>query len=83
MSVTLPVGSIEEEEALIGNCGCGAHWRLALNSVVPNSGKWYDIVGMRCPICASTAIFTFDVTTFFQPRPGVWGRDMAASVPAA
>lgn len=82
MSVALPVRSVDEEENLIGTCGCGSPWRLALNSVEPVSGKWHDIVGVRCPICGRSAGFTFDVTTFFQPRPGIWGRDTVL-VPAA
>lgn len=72
MSVALPVRSVEEEETVIGSCGCGSAWRLARNAVEPVSGEWHDIVGMRCPSCGGSALFTFDVTTFFEPRPGIW-----------
>ena len=76
------VRSVEEEEELIGSCRCGSPWRLALNDMWPVSGGWYDIVGLRCPECGANALFAFDVTSFFEPRPGVWTRERPLPVGA-
>jgi hypothetical protein len=35
-------------------------------------GRWLDFLGMTCPECGSQAEFAFDVTAFFEARPGVW-----------
>jgi hypothetical protein len=66
------VRSVDEEDALMGRCPCGASRRLARNAVRPMSGRWLDLVGMNCPSCGSDADFAFDVTAFFEARPGVW-----------
>lgn len=79
MGARLAVQSIDEEDELIGRCRCGSPWRLIRNIVEPVSGAWLDFVGLRCPACDSRAIFTFDVTSFFEARPGVWGGGLGHS----
>lgn len=68
----VPVLSVEEEDAAMGRCECGAPWQLRRNAVQPTAGRWLDLVGMTCPSCGSGADFAFDVTAFFEARPGVW-----------
>lgn len=66
------VRSVDEEDAVMGRCSCGNSWALARNAVSPRSGVWLDVVGMLCQSCGSRAEFAFDVTSFFEARPGVW-----------
>ena len=66
------VGGIDEEDALMGVCACSATWRLAHHEVVARQGRWLDVLGVRCQRCGTSASFVFDITRFFQARPGVW-----------
>jgi len=72
------VRSIEEEDRIIGRCACGAESKLAANRVRPVRGRWYDVLLCRCSQCEARRQFTFDITHFFVPRPGVFQYQEAA-----
>ena len=72
------VRGIDEEETLMGTCACASPWRMSANAVLPNAGRWLDLIRVVCPACGSRAAYVFDVTRFFVPRPGIWGRRQAA-----
>lgn len=69
---SVAVRSVEDEDAAMGCCECGAAWQLRRNAVEPAAGRWLDFLGVACPSCGSGADFAFDVTAFFEARPGVW-----------
>jgi hypothetical protein len=70
----IAVDSVEAECRYMGQCACGGDWRLAYNEVALHRGSWVDFVAVRCATCDARAAFAFDVSQFFEPRPGVWGR---------
>jgi hypothetical protein len=73
------VHGLDEEDALMGACTCNSSWHLARNVVWPVAGRWHDLIGVVCPACGARREFVFDVTAFFEPRPGVWGERLSAS----
>lgn len=66
------VMSIEDEERLMGRCVCTGEWRLRGNAVWPATGHWVDELKMVCTQCGMGRNFAFDVTSFFDARPGIW-----------
>ena len=68
------VGSIDEEERLMGQCQCGGHWQLVRNWVGPTSGRWYDDIEVQCQGCGAVRLFEFDVSRFIEVRPQIWSR---------
>jgi hypothetical protein len=70
--------SVEDECRMMGRCSCGGDWRLVYNEVALRQRAWVDYIVVRCPACDARAAFEFDVSRFFEPRPGVWGRSLAS-----
>lgn len=71
--MTLPTAaSIDEEDRSMGLCSCSGEWRLAGNAVWPTTGRWIDHVDVTCSNCGARTAFEFDVTSFFEARPGIW-----------
>ncbi len=68
----IPVGDLDEEDRLMGGCSCRGSWRVTSESVEPVGGRWLDVLEVRCASCERIRQFTFDVTSFFSPRPGIW-----------
>ena len=68
------VGTIEEEDRVMGMCSCSGRWRLDGEAVRPLRGRWLDRLSMKCEACASRRTFVFDITRFFVPRTKVWTR---------
>jgi hypothetical protein len=68
------VSSVDEEDRLMGRCMCGGDWALAFNEVALRRRSWVDHLGMRCRRCDSRVAFEFDVSDFFEARPGIWAR---------
>lgn len=66
------VASVDEECCIMGRCVCGGDWRLAFNAVTPVHGDWVDSVRVRCQACGAMASFAFEISRFFEPRPGIW-----------
>jgi hypothetical protein len=67
------VDSIEEEEAAIGVCHCGSARRATVSEeMLPIRSRWYDSLVLRCQHCGSFVARVFDVTSFYEPRPGIW-----------
>ncbi len=58
----------------MARCRCGGTWQVVFNAVDPVRGHWLDRLRVRCGGCGAKAQFTFDVTTWFVARPGVWNR---------
>ena len=73
-SSAIPVRSIDEEDTLIGVCGCGGSWKLSGKAVFPRGHQWLDSVRLTCPSCGRNVVHVFDISRFFQPRPGVWSH---------
>jgi hypothetical protein len=69
--------TIDDEDRAIGTCPCGGIWQICGESVDPSGGRWVDSLKVRCRDCATTQTFAFDITEFFEPRPGVWSRRQA------
>jgi hypothetical protein len=65
------VSGLEDEDRLMGHCPCGGAWALAYNEVSLRKQAWVDHLLMRCRSCDARATFDFDVTGFFEARPGV------------
>lgn len=72
------VSSIDDEDRLMGTCTCSGAWRMSGNAVEPFRGRWLDLVVVACSACGSTRVFGFDITTFFEARPGIWSRPAGA-----
>ncbi len=70
--------SVEDECGMMGLCRCGGEWKLTFNEVALRERMWVDYIAMRCVRCDFLASFEFDISRFFEPRPGVWGRRLAA-----
>jgi hypothetical protein len=68
----IPVGSIEEEDAVLGTCACGNSWIVAGEEVAPIRGRWYDALVVRCGGCGLVRRAVFDVTSFFSPPTHAW-----------
>lgn len=66
------VASIDDEDRLMGTCACSGAWRMAGNAVEPVHGRWLDLVVVACSECGSKRAFGFDITAFFEARPGIW-----------
>ena len=81
MPCLVAVGSIEGEDQLMGRCPCGGDWRLIFNEVFLRRRAWVDYIALRCLVCDLHATFEFDVSAFFEPRPGVWGRRLGTRHP--
>lgn len=64
--------SVDDEDRRMGACPCGGRWRVARETLVPTRGRWVDDLVVRCDSCMTPNGFLFDVTEFFEPRPGVW-----------
>ena len=64
----------------MGHSSCGASWRFASESVHPLAGRWLDYIAVRCSASGVRRAFTFDITPFFEPRPGVWAARKASAV---
>jgi hypothetical protein len=71
-SAPVRVRSIDEEDTFIGACACGGAWRLSSNAVYPRARLWLDSVQVACPSCGRRAAYVFDISGFFEPRPGIW-----------
>jgi hypothetical protein len=68
----MSVDSIEEEEAAIGACECGAVDRATVSEeLMPLDSRWYDSLVFRCRRCGRFTARVFDVTSFYEPRPGL------------
>lgn len=72
------VSSIDDEDRLMGTCACSGAWRMAGNAVEPVRGRWLDLVVVACSECGSKRAFGFDITAFFEVRPGIWSRPAGA-----
>lgn len=66
---------LDDEDRRMGTCTCRGPWRLARNTVYPSRGHWLDLIGVVCPLCGGAREFLFDITLFFDARPGVWGGE--------
>lgn len=67
------VDSVDEEEAVIGVCDCGSATRATVSEeLLPIRARWYDSLVLRCNGCGQFVARVFDVTSFYEPRPGVW-----------
>jgi hypothetical protein len=74
MRKTVPSAtSVEDECRMMGQCRCGGDWKLTANEVTLRRSTWVDYVAVRCDQCSFRTAFEFDVSGFFEPRPGVWG----------
>jgi hypothetical protein len=71
----LKVNSIAEEETALGHCECGARDRATISEeLLPLDSRWYDSLVVRCRQCHRVTARVFDVTSFYEPRPGLrWG----------
>jgi hypothetical protein len=74
VSTVANAASIEDEEAVLGICECGADWSLMSEHVIPLRGRWYDSLVVACPICGRYRRAVFDITSFFVPAPKVWSQ---------
>lgn len=72
------MASIDDEDRLMGTCACSGAWRMAGNFVEPVRGRWLDIVVVACSECGATRAFGFDITAFFEARPGIWSQPAGA-----
>ncbi len=74
MGNVVKVDSIDEEDAILGVCGCacGREWRLAAEEVVPIMNRWYDALVVTCPACGEIRRALFDITSFFSPPSNAW-----------
>lgn len=70
----IPVRSVDEEDAWLGNCNCGDSWRLVAEDVVPISHRWFDALVLSCRRCGGTRRAIFDITSFFTPPSSAWAR---------
>lgn len=70
----IPVRSVDEEDAWLGNCDCGNSWRLVAEDVVPLSHRWFDALVLSCSRCGGTRRAVFDITSFFTPPSSAWAR---------
>lgn len=68
------VGSIDEEDTLLGICECGTAWTLAAEVVVPIGTRWLDALVVRCLVCDRVRRALFDITEFFHPKGTAWTR---------
>lgn len=68
------VGSIAEEDAILGRCSCGGQWYLVAEEVAPIRRRWYDALVVRCSRCGEASRAIFDITKFFEPRGTAWTR---------
>ena len=77
------VGTLREEEQRVGQCpSCDLPWQLRHEAVIPAPGAWFDELAFCCGPCGETRNFIFDITAFFEPRPGVWaGSHTLAAAP--
>lgn len=67
------VDSIEDEEIALGACECGATDRATVSEeLTPLDSRWYDSLVLRCRECGLFTARVFDVTSFYEPRPGLW-----------
>lgn len=71
-SSALAVHSVDEEDALIGICICGGPWKVSANAVFSRGHRWLDLVRLICASCGRSADHVFDISRFFEPRPGIW-----------
>jgi hypothetical protein len=79
MRTTIPSAtSVDDECRMMGQCSCGGEWSLTFNEVAVRRRIWVDYIVVRCVLCNASAAFEFDVSRFFEARPGVWGRTLAA-----
>lgn len=66
------VDSVEEEEGALGACDCGASDRATVSEeLMPLHSRWYDSLVLRCRQCGRVTARVFDVTSFYEPRPGL------------
>ena len=68
----IKVWSTDEEDALLGHCGCGGEWRLLSEDVIPLHEHWYDSLILRCAACSALHRAIFDISEFFEPASKVW-----------
>jgi hypothetical protein len=73
--------SVDDECRMMGRCRCGGDWLLTYNEVALRRGVWVDFIAVRCAYCGLEAAFEYDVSCFFEPRPGIWGRGLTAEDP--
>ncbi len=79
MPKPLPVvSSIDDECQRMGRCPCGGGWAMTYNEVVLQGRLWVDRIAVRCGACASSRVFEYDISRFFQPRPRVWADRRAS-----
>jgi hypothetical protein len=71
------VHDVDDEDEHMGLCSCGGQWRLASEMVIPLSQRWFDSLVMTCTRCSQSSGYIFDITPFFDPRPGVWAAAAA------
>jgi hypothetical protein len=72
MPSAVVVRSVDEEDAYLGTCGCGAPWRLIAEEVAPVRSRWYDALVVGCRSCGGTRRAVFDITGFFDPPSHAW-----------
>ena len=70
----IEVTSIDEEDALLGECPCGSGWLLVSEYVVPIAKRWYDALVLCCSTCGSSRRAIFDISSFFVPQSKAWVR---------
>ena len=63
---------IGDEEEQMGRCRCGGQWSMRTNMVEPRVGRWFDHIGVVCARCGRATSFVFDISSWFEARPGVW-----------
>lgn len=78
MRTAYAAASVADECRLMGRCSCGGDWKLTRNEVAVRCGAWVDFIGVRCSACGRRSAYEFDISSFFEPRPGVWNRRKAA-----
>ncbi len=79
MRKTIPsASSVEDECRMMGECSCGGDWTLTFNEVVLRQHAWVDYISVRCVRCDFRSSFEFDVSRFFEPRPGIWARRLVS-----
>jgi hypothetical protein len=68
----IKVRSTDEEDALLGRCGCGGEWKLLSEDVIPLHEQWYDALILRCASCSALRRAIFDISAFFRPTSKAW-----------
>jgi hypothetical protein len=61
------VNSVPEEYELIKGmkCDCGGSYKVKMQSLHEDKGKYYDILHCECMRCKKQKDFIFDINSFF------------------